>query len=239
MAFNGLCKSILLRQKAFVNKVRLKNHLFLGLKLYNMIMIKKDGLETYQKVGIIFLVVVIAGCVGWAFEFLLGLAETGRFYMKGGNFLPWMNIYAFGALMMILIGKKLKKNPTAVFLVSAIAAGMLELVAGWLVYTIWDGARYWNYNEGIWVIGSIGGFVCLFSVLGFGVYALILTYLLLPFLEKVARKMPRRRFLTLAVSLFSLVMIDEMTNLTLKNLGMPTAMDFYSSRGLEYRDYSD
>ena len=204
-----------------------------------MIMMKEKGLEKYQKVGILFLVVVIAGCVGWMFEFLLGLVETGQVYMKGGNFLPWMNIYAFGALMMILIGGKLKKNPTAVFLVCGLAAGVLELFGGWLVYTIWDGARYWNYNEGIWAIGSINGFVCLFSVLGFGVYALILTYLLLPFLEKIAQKMPRRAFLGLAITLFSLVMIDEVTNLTLKNLGMPTAMDFYSSRGLEYKDYSD
>ena len=204
-----------------------------------MIEKEKMELEAYQKVGILFLVVVIAGCVGWMFEFLLGLVETGQVYMKGGNFLPWMNIYAFGALMMVLIGGKLKKNPTAVFLVCGLAAGVLELFGGWLVYTIWDGARYWNYNEGIWAIGSINGFVCLFSVLGFGVYALILTYSLLPFLERVARKMSRWRFLVLAVSLFSLVMIDEVVNLTLKNLGMPTAMEFYSSRGLEYKDYSD
>lgn len=197
----------------------------------------KIKLKTYQKVGIMLLVVVIAGFVGWTYEFLLAWAEKGQIYMKGGNLLPWMNIYAIGAVFLVPVVWKLRKYPWAVFLASALITGIVELIGGWLVYTIGDGTRYWNYNEGLWAFGSINGFVCVLSITCFGLSALLLAYVVLPFCVHLALKMSRRAFLTLAISLFVLIMADELTNLTLKNLGLPTAMDFYRSLGLEYQQF--
>ena len=59
----------------------------------------KVKFKIYQKVGIAFLIAVIAGCVGWLYEFVFTFINegTGEWYMQGGNFLPWMNIYAIGA----------------------------------------------------------------------------------------------------------------------------------------------
>ena len=111
------------------------------------------------------------------------------------------------------------------------------MVAGWLVYTFGNGTRYWDYNQEILNFGNIGGFVCLRSVLVFGISALFLMYVVVPVLIWMARRMPRRGFLVLAVMLFSLVLLDEATNLILKNLDMPTAMDFYKSLGLEYKNF--
>lgn len=197
----------------------------------------KIKLATYQKVGIGFLIFVISGFIGWMYEFLLAWAENGHIYMKGGNLLPWMNIYAFGALLIVPLTYKFIKKPWAVFLISALATGLLELAAGWLVYTIGNGTRYWNYCDGPWAFGSINGFVCPLSVTLFGLSALLLMYVVLPFCIKLATSMSRRAFLTLAISLFVLVLADELTNLTLKNLNLPTAMNFYQSLGLEYQTF--
>lgn len=206
-------------------------------KTYHDYMGDKIKLKTYQKVGIMFLVVVIAGFVGWTYEFLLAIFEKGQVYMKGGNLLPWMNIYAIGAVFLVPIVWKIKKYPWAVFIVSTLVTGLVELAGGWLVYTVGNGTRYWNYNEGPWAFGSINGFVCILSATCFGLSALLLTYVILPFCVHLAFKMSRRAFLTLAISLFVLIMADELTNLTLKNLGQPTAMDFYRSLGLEYQQF--
>ncbi|MDO5451607.1 MAG: putative ABC transporter permease [Candidatus Saccharibacteria bacterium] len=194
-------------------------------------------LETYQKVGIIFLIVVIAGLVGWLYEFLFTFVNegTGQWYMKGGNLLPWMNIYAIGALCVIPLTYKVRKYPWAVFVISFFVTGLVELVAGWLVYTLGDGTRYWDYNGEPWNFGNIGGFVCFLSATFFAIGCLALVYIVVPFCVFLARRMSRRDFLILAVTLFTLVMLDEVTNLTLKNLGLPTAMDFYESLGWEYR----
>lgn len=192
-------------------------------------------LEKYQKIGILLLIWVLAGFAGWVWEESLNLVGHGEFVIKGGNLLPWLNIYAYGAMLIMLVSYKLRKHPVAVFIVSALATGLLELFAGWLVYTIYDGARYWDYRGEWWGIGNINGFVCPASALAFGLGALALMYGLLPWCIKIAQKMPKRAFLTLTITLFSLVMLDDITNLILKTFGLPTAMNFYESLGLKYK----
>ena len=198
----------------------------------------KKPLERYQKIGILLLVVVISGFFGWVYEFIFYFFDGGMngFYMQGGNFLPWVNIYAVGALVILLTTWRLRKYPWAVFLISVVTTGVLELVAGWLVYAIGNGTRYWDYNTEIWNFGNIGGFVCLRSVLFFGVSALILTYWIVPFCEYLARKMSRKAFLILAISLFSIVMVDEIYNMFASHIfGWPNAMEFYRGIGLKYK----
>ena len=198
---------------------------------------KMQALDKWQKMGVLMLVVVIGGFFGWGYEFIFYFFDGGmkEWYMQGGNFLPWINIYAIGALLILATTWRLRKYPWAVFLISVVTTGLLELLAGWLVYTIGNGTRYWDYNNEILNFGNIGGFVCLRSVLFFGVSALILDYLIAPFCISLARKMSRRAFLTLAISLFTIVMVDELGNLICKNLGLPTAMDFYRGIGLKYK----
>lgn len=194
-------------------------------------------LQMYQKVGILLLVIVIAGFFGWTYEMIFYFFDGGMngLYMQGGNFLPWINIYAIGALLILATTWRLRRYPWAVFLISVVTTGVLELVAGWLVYTIGNGTRYWDYNNEILNFGNIGGFVCLRSVLFFGVSALILTYWIVPFCEYLARKMSRKAFLILAISLFSVVMVDEIYNMVASHIfGWPNAMEFYKGLGLKY-----
>ena len=193
-------------------------------------------LKRYQKIGVFLLVVVIAGFVGWLYEFVFYWFNGGcqEWYMQGGNFLPWINIYAIGAILIVAATHKVKKYPWAVFLISVLVTGLVELAAGWLVYTLGDGTRYWDYNTEILNFGNIGGFVCLRSVLVFGISALFLVYVVVPFCVSLSQKMSKRAFLILSISLFSLVMVDEVSNLVLKNLGQPTAMDFWRGLGIKY-----
>ena len=194
-------------------------------------------LEPYQKIGALLLIVVIAGFVGWVWEFCLQETSIGfqNLYVKGGNLLPWINLYALGALLIILLNFKLKKYPWVVFLVSAVACGLLELLAGWLAYTVYDGARYWYYHDQWWAFGNLNGFVCPMSMLAFGLGALALMYGLLPFCIWLSKKMPKRVFLGIAIGLFAVVMVDELTNLVLKNLDLPTAMNLYESWGWKFK----
>lgn len=194
-------------------------------------------LSRAQKIGVAMLVWVIAGVVGWIYEFFVALFETGEVYMKGGNLLPWINIYAIGAVAIIPATYKIRKHPLAVFLVAAVVTGLVELIGGWLVYTIGDGTRYWNYDHGLWTVGSINGFVCLLSVTFFGLGALMLVYLVMSVCTFLAQKISGKVFLAIAGSLFALIMIDEVVNLTLKNLGEPNAMDLYRSLGWKYQEF--
>ena len=72
-------------------------------KLFNDYLNNKLKLQPYQKLGIIFLLVVISGFFGWVYEFIFYFFNGGmqEWYMQGGNFLPWINIYAIGAVLII------------------------------------------------------------------------------------------------------------------------------------------
>ena len=197
----------------------------------------KIKLETYQKMGVWFLLVVFAGFFGWVYEMIFYFFDggTGEFYMQGGNFLPWINIYAIGTVFIILLCMKFRKNPWLVFFSSVLVSGVVEFVAGWLVYIIGNGTRYWDYNTEILNFGNIGGFVCLRSVLFFGVSALFLIYMVVPFFVYLAKRMSKRAFLALAISLFAVVMVDEVYNiLASKIFGWPDAMDFWRAMGWKY-----
>lgn len=196
-------------------------------------------LERWQWVGMMMLIVVFAGFFGWVYEFIFYYfdAGTGEFYMQGGNFLPWINIYAIGAVLIVGSCWRLRRWPWAVFLLSVIVTGVLEYVAGWLVYKIGGGIRYWDYNVEIWNFGNIDGFVCLRSVLVFGLSALFLMYVIIPFILWLMKRVSKRAFLTLAIVLFTLVMVDEMYNLLAsKVFDWPDAMDYYKSFGWKYYD---
>ena len=194
-------------------------------------------LERWQWVGLVMLIAVFAGCFGWLYEFIFYYFDggAGEFYMQGGNFLPWINIYAIGAVPIVLACWKLRRYPWAVLLLSIAIAGIVEFVGGWLVYVIGNGTRYWDYNVEIWNWGNIEGFVCLRSVLVFGFSSLFLMYVVVPFFLWLMRKMSKRAFLTLAITLFTLVIVDEAYNLLAsKFFEWPDAMDFYRSFGWKY-----
>ena len=65
-------------------------------------------MDKYKKIGIISLIIVIAGIFGWVYEFIFYYFNGGmkEFYWRGGNFLPWINIYAIGAIGILIATKK-------------------------------------------------------------------------------------------------------------------------------------
>ena len=194
-------------------------------------------LDNYQKIGIMCLIIVISGIFGWVYEFIFYYFNGGmkQFYWQGGNFLPWINIYAIGAFLIILLSYKNKKNPLKVFILSTISTGLLELFSGYIIYKIGNGLRYWDYNTEILNFGNIGGFICLRSILFFGLSGLLLMYVIIPFCIYLSQKINKKIFLILAISLFTIILFDELYNLIIcKILNLPSAIDIYRNIGLNF-----
>ena len=190
--------------------------------------------------GIICLLIVISGIFGFIYEFILYYLNSGMttFYYRGGNFLPWINIYAIGSLMIFFITYKRRKNPFKVFIMSMVICGVLEYIAGFLIFHIRNGARYWDYNTEILNIGNIDGFICLRSVLFFGISSLLLVYGIIPFCFYLAKKMNKKKFLILSISLCSLFLADELYNLTVARMfDLPTSSDVYKLIGFKYMEF--
>ena len=207
------------------------------MKKYSEYLNENHSFDKMTMLGIFCLIIVISGVFGFVYEFIFYYFNEGMkaFYWRGGNFLPWINIYAIGAIMIYFLTYKFRKSPAKVFLLSAISTGILEYIAGLGMYVIGDGFRCWNYNTEILNFGNIHGFVCLRSVVFFGLSALLLIYLIVPFCFFLASKLNKKVFLILSISLCGLFLIDEIYNLLIaRALSLPRASDIYKELGLKY-----
>lgn len=193
-------------------------------------------LNKNQKIGVISLIIAISGIFGWIYEFIFYYFNGGmkEFYMQGGNFLPWINIYAIGAILILIFTKKMHDKPVLVFISSILITGLLEYFSGLAIYKLL-GARYWDYNTEILNFGNIGGFICLRSVLFFGLSSLILVYIILPMCINIAKKMKTKTFLIISLALVSIILFDEIYNLVFtKIFNLPSATKIYESLGFKY-----
>ena len=183
-------------------------------------------LERWQKIGIACLLVVIPGIIGWLIEFFFGWYDNGMkdVYWKGGNFLPWINMYSIGTFLIIAFTYRYREKPLKVLLISILVSGLFELLTG-LIFDKVLGIRYWNYKNEVL---NFHGYICLLSLTGFGLGGIFAMYILLPFLIKMSKIIPKKVFITISVTLCSLVLIDEFYNLALTKLfGCPRALDLY------------
>ena len=186
--------------------------------------------------GIIALIIVIAGVFGFLYEVVFYYFNSGmtEIYWRGGNFLPWINIYAIGAVLIYFLTYKKRKNPLLVFLISAIATGILEYVGGAFMEHVMH-VKCWDYSTEILSFGNINGYVCIRSVLVFGISSLLLMYLIVPFCFYLAKRMDKKKFLILSYTICAIFLFDELYNLIFARIfSLPRASDIYKSLGFNY-----
>ncbi len=195
-----------------------------------------------EKIVIFCLVFVIGGIFGWFYEFLFYWMNSGfrTFYWRGANYLPWINIYAYGSFLIIFLTYQFRKKPWLVLLISMISTGILEYCTGYVIYGKLGWIRCWDYNQEILNFGNVNGYICLRSIIVFGISGLILMYGMLPLFIKIAKEFNIKKMLILSILLFSIFFIDNAYNFMLyKYFPIPKASDFYKEKGFNYLYFSD
>lgn len=198
---------------------------------------KDHSFDRMTMLGIFGLIIVIAGVFGFLYEFIFYYFNSGmtQFYWRGGNFLPWINIYATGSMFVYFLTYKQRKKPFRVFLISLISCGILEYISGWGVEVFGDEVKCWDYNQEILNFGNINGYICLRSVLFFGISSLILMYAIVPLCFSLAQKMSKKSFLIMSFTLCGIFLIDEFYNLLFARiLRLPRASSIYKKLGFHY-----
>ena len=195
-----------------------------------------------EKIIVFCLIFVMGGAFGWFYEFIFYWMNSGfqTFYWRGANYLPWINIYAYGAFLIIFLTYRFRKKPWLVLLISMISTGILEYCTGYVIYGKLGWIKCWDYNQEILNFGNIGGYVCLRSVTIFGICGLLLIYLILPILIKIVKKVNIKTMLIISSILFALFLGDEIYNRMLyPYFPIPHATDYYKEKGFKYIYFSD
>ena len=206
------------------------------MKKYKDYLNKDHNFDKLTMLGIFCLIIVISGILGWLYEVIFYYFNSGmtEVYFRGGNFLPWINIYAMGAILIYVLTYKKRKKPLFVFIVSIISTGILEYIGGYFMEHIMQ-IKCWDYSKEILSFGSINGYVCIRSVLVFGISALLLMYIIVPFCFYLAKKMPKKAFLILSYTICAIFLFDELYNLIFANLlNLPRASEVYKELGFKY-----
>lgn len=154
--------------------------------------------------------------VGWCWEVSLHLISDGVFVNRGVYHGPWLPIYGFGAVLMLIFLNKFRTNPMLEFVLGVILCGVVEYTSAWYLETTHGGTKWWDYT-GYFL--NIHGRVCAEGLLVFGLGGLAITYLLAPQLDNRIRKIPNKIVIPIALSLLAIFIGDAVYSSKHPNAG--------------------
>ena len=148
---------------------------------FNDINTKNYDFSVKNKICVYVLVFLVGALAGYIYEELFVIIIDHEFVKRGFLYGPYLPVYGFGAVLMMFTLKKFKKNPLVVFLLAMLITGILEYFTGFALWKIYH-KTWWDYS-GLFL--NINGYVCLRSVLTFGVGGLLLIYIAEPLVCKL------------------------------------------------------
>ena len=152
-------------------------------------MMEDTGLGLAGIAALLMLVTVGSAVLGWLYEMGFYYLDTGgQWVVRGHGFGPWLPIYGFGGLGMLLVCWRVRDRPLATFALCALLSFVLEYATGWVLYTFFDGLRLWDYNNEIWNWGNIDGYVCARSILLFAFAGVALMRWIVPTLVRMIQR---------------------------------------------------
>ena len=115
-------------------------------------------------------------------------------YQSGFLFGYWTPVYGIGVITIVLIYRLLKKHIKnnfiifiLLFILSSIILSTLELIGGYLIELIFNKV-FWNYEKFKY---NIGKYISLETSIIWGLFSLIIIYLLKPLIDKIIKLIPK------------------------------------------------
>lgn len=172
-----------------------------------LLIFENENISIKDTISIILIIGILSAIFGFLYETLFYRIDLGYFVKRGSTFGPWIPIYFFGGIFIVLFSHKLKKNPLLVLLINCLVTGILEYGTGYVFYEVFN-TRLWDYNTEIWNWGNLNGYICFRSIAFFGLSSLFLIYILVPCVLKIKNKIPSKAFNVISYSLTGLFVLD-------------------------------
>ena len=175
---------------------------------------KSDYMQKYSIVNLILFFFTFA-FVGWLWEVLLCLLTDGVLVNRGTMLGPWLPIYGFGIIFIIIILKPFRKRPVIYFVMAILLSGALEYSAAWYLETF-KHMKWWDYS-GYFL--NLHGRICFEGLIVFGLGACIVTYFLCPLLVYYYKKIDKKLAIIICTVLLTLFGIDFVYSSVHPNVG--------------------
>ncbi len=108
---------------------------------------------------------------GWCFESTYVSVKSRRWVNRGFMRGPFLPLYGFGAIMMLVVSKPFQDNLVLVYFAGCLGATALEYVTGVIMEALFK-VRYWDYSGKRF---NFQGHICLGSSLAWGFLTILMT----------------------------------------------------------------
>ncbi len=152
-----------------------------------------------------FLLFMIYSILGWCLEVTCKAFEYKKFIDRGFLIGPYCPIYGWGAVLITFLLYRYSYDALVLFIMTTIVCGILEYLTSFFMEKLFK-ARWWDYSKRKF---NINGRVCLGTLIPFGIFGLILTYIANPFFIGLLNKLNTNTINILAISLFTIFTIDS------------------------------
>ncbi len=153
--------------------------------------------------------------VGWAWEVSLHLITDGVFVNRGTMHGPWLPIYGFGAIYILVFLNRFRKNVFVQFAGAVVLSGFVEYMTSWYL-EVTKGMRWWDYT-GYFL--NLNGRICGEGLLIFGLGGIAVVYLIAPLLDEQISKIKGRPLIAACLILLAAYNIDGIYTKSHPNVG--------------------
>ncbi len=158
--------------------------------------------------------------IGYAWEVLYYLVETGRFINRGTLYGPWLPIYGCGGIAVILLLRRFIDRPVLTFFLVIGLCGTIEYITSWILETL-KHVKWWDYT-GYFL--NINGRVCLEGLLVFGIAGTVGIYLMAPSLDALFCRIPKKVSTVLCIVLLAAFACDFVISFIHPNMAAGVAV---------------
>lgn len=124
--------------------------------------------------------------LGWCLEVTCKFLQFKRFINRGFLIGPYCPIYGIGSVLIAVLLSRFANAPIVVFLMAMIVCGALEYITSYAMEKLYH-ARWWDYSNRRF---NLDGRVCANTLIPFGLLALLLVYIIKPFLFELFQRIP-------------------------------------------------
>lgn len=152
----------------------------------------------------LFLAFIIYAFIGWILEIIYTYIRTKKVINRGFLIGPYCPIYGMGCILITLLLKKYYDDPIVLAIMSMIICSILEYLTSYAMEKVFK-ARWWDYRDRKF---NINGRICLETLVLFGIGALVIMYVVNPFIVNLLNIIPEIIIYILFISIFVMFVLD-------------------------------
>lgn len=170
--------------------------------------------ENYS-VSSLILIFFVTSIIGWCWEVGFHLFQYGTFVNRGVLHGPWLPIYGWGIILLLVTLKKYRQDPFKTFILAMVICGTVEFGTSYYL-EISKNTSWWDY-EGYFL--NIQGRICLEGLIAFGLAGCMFIYFVAPFLNSIFIKINQKLKIVICIILVLLYIIDNAYSTVIPNKG--------------------